>query len=1470
MKRYLTTLLFLCSFFTIASAQLEITEHPPSFLFNLTDIFSEGEVEILNIEFFGAAPAVGYFENGMDAIGIEEGFVLTTGRAKIFPAFNTIYGADGVGVDFATTNNSIILNDSDMEAIANTPLDKIYDPSILSMDFIAISNQLTIEYVFGSEEYPEFVGSQFNDVFGIFVSGPGINGPYLNNADNIALIPGSNDPVSINTINLITPLFVNFYHENETSNIQPVYDGYLDVFEATFDVIPYEVYTLKLAVTDIGDGIFDSAIFLKTSSSNPNNAQIATNLNDPEEVFYEGTDTLALNFDFSDFGNEHFPFTHHISGSATQGDDYKLIGLPAAINLASPAVELEFIPIKDTEIEGAEYMRLDFISSTGAICSYYLNILEETSIILPEDTLACSFENFNLEVILPIIINDYEFTDSTVEYINILNKTHTPSVNVQGVPFETIFDPALIKSVCVNIEHSAVDNLNLFLVSPDGKSLELATKVGKNCDDLVNTSFSPLATDSISTILPIGGCSPGDNANSTGVFIPEGNWDDLLGAAVNGKWQLLIWDDEVGGTGDFLNWSLTFSDSALYKFDYSWSTGDSTNTINVSPLVTTTYYVTVSDEFYSEVDSVTLEVIGVSTEDIFVQTCANECYTAPDGSLLCDPGDFEFTIFSYNGCDSIVTIHLSHLPTPQSTINKTTCPGECITLPDGTTVCDPGIYAVTLTSQEGCDSLVTIEYNHILIPVSEESQTVCEGECIVAPDGSQVCDPGDYEYVLNSWQGCDSLVTIHLNQIPKAYEIIDAEICQGACLTAPDGTQLCDGGSYNYQLTATNGCDSLLTIKLSLTVPDTTYVNISTCEGECYEQGGQLLCDPGVYNFQYSSPQGCDSVVIVEFEHLPQFFINSLDMLCDNDCISYTLMFELSGGDPSSYEVFPPTGTLNGNVFTSDEILNGEGFQFSIVDGNSCDTIFLSEPEMICECLTYAGTIDQSSIEICGESTVTANHNEDEILGTDEVLCFIFHNGDNIPITVSNTPSFSFLPGEMSLNTVYYISAVAGNNNGSGCPDFADPTLNISPGTPVIFHEIPTAALGGNETICEGEETSFEINLTGNLPWSLIINDGLQSIELNGIINNPFLFNIEPSGTTTYSVLEVSDKNCQGLASGNATVNVPPAPSAMINGDATICLGEEAIVQLNLEGTAPWTIIVFDGSQAQTLAIQASPLDIIVAPIITTTFTISAVTDGNGCQTGGSGSATIEVIQPAIATANSNIPLCVNDDLQLLASDGVSHQWVGPNNFSSDEQNPIIKNLQLGNAGTFTVFITDQCQLTDTAFIEVDFACMFLNETVQVGLFDTLCFSSIINSFNLCEENDTIVGLAINQQTNCLIIEGLSIGTDTICLEIVENGDTINLDIAVNVEEPLGINNSFLNALINIYPNPATQHLFIEYLEVQIESIEIFDQMGKKIVPVWANENPTKIQISDLAAGIYIFRINTSLGMVSKRVVVIQ
>lgn len=216
---------------------------------NLAGSLAGPGVTISNANYTGAPIASGYFTGGISAgIGIESGIVLTTGAAaNLAGSSNT---SDSKQYANGEPGNSIL--------DGLIPGYSTYDATGLSFDFSSSGNAAYFNYVFGSEEYDEWVGSSFNDVFGFFFEGM-----------NVALIPNTSDPVSINNINN----FKNsgYYHDNDPSTTSSPfafeYDGFTDVFTAAIQgLIPGETYHIDLLIADAGDEVLDSGVFIQAGS----------------------------------------------------------------------------------------------------------------------------------------------------------------------------------------------------------------------------------------------------------------------------------------------------------------------------------------------------------------------------------------------------------------------------------------------------------------------------------------------------------------------------------------------------------------------------------------------------------------------------------------------------------------------------------------------------------------------------------------------------------------------------------------------------------------------------------------------------------------------------------------------------------------------------------------------------------------------------------------------------------------------------------------------------------------------------------------------------------------------------------------------------------------------------------------------------------------------------------------------------
>ncbi len=347
---------------------------------------------------------------------------------------------------------------------------------------------------------------------------------------------------------------------------------------------------------------------------------------------------------------------------------------------------------------------------------------------------------------------------------------------------------------------------------------------------------------------------------------------------------------------------------------------------------------------------------------------------------------------------------------------------------------------------------------------------------------------------------------------------------------------------------------------------------------------------------------GCDGTVSgqgsVTINTAPT--VTNISTLCDANNVNYTVSFTINGGTPP-YIITPNTGTISGNVFTSSPQLSGTGYSFTVNDANNCNPVTVSDDIVICDCDTEAGDMDPNLIEECGNGPVTANYDDtNQVFDGNDALVYILHSGSgvNLVAPIIGTyaqPTVSFLPASMTYGTTYYLSAVVGDDNGSGGVDLNDPCLDVSQGTPIVFYQIPTATLSGNPVVCTGQPATMTVNFTGTGPWSITYNAGAGNQTINGITSNPYTLTVNAATSATVNLVSMSDSNCPGTVSGSSNITVNTAVTA------------SATTECDLSGTFYTVTITIGGGDPGSYFVD--PPD---GTLVGNVFTSDPINDGQG------------------------------------------------------------------------------------------------------------------------------------------------------------------------------------------------------------------------------------------------------------------
>ncbi len=174
----------------------------------------------------------------------DSGVILSTGRVEDV----TNSSGDQNDDPNTTTNTSGDNNDADFNAAAGRAT---FDAAYLEADIVTAQSVLSIQFTFASEEYPEFVGSIYNDLVGVWVNGTYITSPIFTNTQINDLNENENETL---------------YVDNTGDDFNTEMDGFTVTLSLTIPVVPNVPNTLKIGIADVGDSSYDSAVLIAANS----------------------------------------------------------------------------------------------------------------------------------------------------------------------------------------------------------------------------------------------------------------------------------------------------------------------------------------------------------------------------------------------------------------------------------------------------------------------------------------------------------------------------------------------------------------------------------------------------------------------------------------------------------------------------------------------------------------------------------------------------------------------------------------------------------------------------------------------------------------------------------------------------------------------------------------------------------------------------------------------------------------------------------------------------------------------------------------------------------------------------------------------------------------------------------------------------------------------------------------------------
>jgi len=381
-------------------------------------------VQSVLLGFGVTASNITYNGSPVDAQNIQGNVTFFDAQGTTFPIPTGVLLTTGNGVGAVGPNNSPSFTDNapptpnvsadpHLNAIANAAPT---NGAVLEFDFIPSGDTISFNYIFGSDEYPEFSPSTFNDAFGFFLWGPGISGPYVlggypNGGTNLAIIPNTTTPVTINNLGPGAGQFPQYYSDNQNGAAYGTaiqYDGTTVTLSANASVQCGQTYHIKLAICNVGDQAYDSGVFLQANSFASEAVQVAVATVSGDTTVIEGCSTAELQFirPQSQIGDTLI-INYDITGTATNGTDYPLLPNPVTFLPGDDTLTLTIDPIQDGIPDNMEFVTITTTTITVCgdtiISSGTLWIIDSVDIDVnvPDTTVFCA--NDSVQVVASVL-----------------------------------------------------------------------------------------------------------------------------------------------------------------------------------------------------------------------------------------------------------------------------------------------------------------------------------------------------------------------------------------------------------------------------------------------------------------------------------------------------------------------------------------------------------------------------------------------------------------------------------------------------------------------------------------------------------------------------------------------------------------------------------------------------------------------------------------------------------------------------------------------------------------------------------------------------------------------------------------------------------------------------------------------------------------------------------------------------------
>ena len=675
-----------------------------------------------------------------------------------------------------------------------------------------------------------------------------------------------------------------------------------------------------------------------------------------------------------------------------------------------------------------------------------------------------------------------------------------------------------------------------------------------------------------------------------------------------------------------------------------------------------------------------LTVSPAITNTISPTICAGTSYTF-NGTSYSASTTQTATFTTGAGCDSVVTLNLTVSPAITTTLSPTICSGASYSF-NGNSYNGSGTYTGTFTTASGCDSTVTVNLT-VANPITNTiAASICQG-LSYAFNGNNYTTGGTYTGFFTTGAGCDSVVTLNLTVNPAYAQNIFDTICQGSTYLYNGNTYI-TGGSYANTFTTGSSCDSIVTLNLTVNPASFDTISAAICPGNSYAFGGTNYTAAGTYTQTFTSAAGCDSVVTLDLSISPNSSSAFTASICQG--ANYTFNGTTYNSTGTYIAVFPGANTcdstvtlsLTVNAPISDTLVastctgtpftyNGNSYSITgnypniFTGANSCDSTVVVK-------LTVNPVYNNTaSATICSNQTYSFGGTSYNASGTYSNTFTSSKGCDSVvtlTLTVNPSPASSFTASICAGQSYAYNGntyTATGNyantfQTGLACDSVVTLVLTVNP---IKYKTV-------NTNICQGANYFFNgaaLSTTGTYYDTLVSAAGCDSIvTLNLTVNPPitktltastcadapYLFNgILRDTSGIYVATYTTAGGCDSVVT--LTLTVKPLPAAPITVDRTYCVGDP-VTPLSAVGTSISWYTTPTGSSSVT-----TPTPSTANPGVTTWYAAQTL---NGC-IGPRAPLVVSVSTvPGPPTVSTPLIYCQGDQGDTLTATGTGYPLV--------------------------------------------------------------------------------------------------------------------------------------------------------------------------------------------------------------------